>query len=103
MIKQILKKIGFRREKNSKIGLKDNLLHSEFEKLHLDIIQSVGDFTMTSPERIFALIEAVKYIIRNDIVGDFVECGVWKGGSLMTMIKALISINTQNRMIYGFD
>ena len=40
-------------------------------------------FTMTSPERIASLCAAIEYVTKHDIPGDFVECGVWKGGSSM--------------------
>lgn len=52
----------------------------DFERIHLDIIRKVQPYTMTSPERLHALIEATRYVIRNGIRGDFVECGVYKGG-----------------------
>ena len=34
---------------------------------------------MTSKERMYALYKSVEYIIKNNIPGDFVECGVWRG------------------------
>jgi hypothetical protein len=40
-------------------------------------------FTMTSRERMYALWQAVRYVVQADIAGDFVECGVWRGGSSM--------------------
>jgi hypothetical protein len=52
---------------------------------------------MTSPERVSALIEAVKYVVKNNIEGDFVECGVLRGGSTMTMAKTLLSLDCKDK------
>ena len=42
----------------------------------IEIVASVRELTMTSPERILALCNAVEYLSKNKIAGDFVECGV---------------------------
>lgn len=47
------------------------------------ILKAVAPFTMTSIERQLALCRCLRYITENAIAGDFVECGVWKGGSAM--------------------
>jgi hypothetical protein len=43
---------------------------------------------MTSIEKLYSLYCSVKYLIKNRLEGDFIECGVWKGGS--AMLVALI-------------
>lgn len=43
----------------------------------------VKPYTITSIERQYGLYQTVKYLIENEIDGDIVECGVWKGGSVM--------------------
>jgi hypothetical protein len=58
---------------------------------------------MTSEERIGALVEAVEYVVRNDIEGDFVECGVWKGGSAMVVALTLLEHDVTDRDIYLYD
>jgi hypothetical protein len=63
----------------------------------------VREYTMTSVERGYALYKAVHYIIENDISGDFVECGVWKGGSCMLMAKTLLKLGVTDRKIYLYD
>jgi len=69
----------------------------------LQIIREVKQFTMTSPERIYGLITAVRYVIGNSISGDIVECGVWKGGSMMAVARTLLSLNSKDRHLYLFD
>lgn len=76
--------------------LEDNL---EF----MEIFNKCRPFTMTSMERIYALYNSCKYIIENDILGDFVECGVWKGGSAMVVACTLLKLNAANRKIYLYD
>ena len=54
---------------------KKNTILDEFYRNELEIINSVKPYTYTTRERIFALVEAVRYVIKNNIPGDFVECG----------------------------
>ncbi|WP_166963673.1 TylF/MycF/NovP-related O-methyltransferase [Yeosuana marina] len=67
------------------------------------IIDEVAEFTLTNPERIVSLIRAVKHIEKYGIEGDIVECGVWKGGSVMAALKSLESLKNFTRDIYLYD
>ena len=46
-----------------------------------ELIKIVQPYTMASPERLRWKAETAERIIREGIPGDFVECGVWNGGS----------------------
>lgn len=59
--------------------------------------------TMTSKERMFALYKAVEYAVKYEVPGDFVECGVWRGGSAMLIAYTLGELNAKNRKIYLYD
>lgn len=67
------------------------------------IVTSCQPFTMTSPERLAALVDAVRYVEARGIEGDIVECGVWKGGSCMAIARTLQSLGVTNRTIYLYD
>jgi len=69
----------------------------------LEIIDSVKPYTMTPKLRIYSLMEAVRYVINNHVPGSFVECGIWKGGSIMTIAKTLNNLGISDREIYLFD
>lgn len=64
---------------------------------------AVAPFTMTSVERIVSLSQATKYIVENQIAGDFVECGVWRGGSMMAVAHTLKRMGETNRKLYLYD
>ncbi len=83
----------------------DNLMFwpPDFDETAREIISAVNTFTMTKRERLFALIEAVRYIHKAQITGAFVECGVWRGGSMMAAAKTLISMKVNDRDLYLFD
>jgi hypothetical protein len=68
-----------------------------------ETIQRVQPFTLTSPERVAALCDAVAYVVRSDIPGAIVECGVWRGGSMMAVAYTLLQLNHPNRELYLFD
>ena len=60
-------------------------------------------YTMTSTERLYSLHKSVNYIVDNKIDGDFVECGVWKGGSSMMAALSLIKKQDTCRNLYLYD
>src|SRR5262245_39041863 len=61
----------------------------DFDQRFLKDIEAVAPFTMTHQERMFHLTKAVEYIHRNSIPGAVVECGVWRGGSMMLVARVL--------------
>lgn len=66
-------------------------------------IERVQPFTQTSPERIASFCNAVKYVVANEIPGDIVECGVWRGGSMMAAAITLQHVNADDRQLYLYD
>lgn len=67
------------------------------------LIESVQPFTLTGPERIMATVDAVDYVTRRGIPGSFVECGVWRGGSVLAMVLRLQQLGADDRDLYLFD
>ena len=68
-----------------------------------EIIEAVTPFTMTSPERILALCDAAEHVTQNEIAGDIVECGVWKGGSMAAVARTLTSMQSTRRTLWMYD
>jgi hypothetical protein len=68
-------------------GNMDQYFPSDFSEDEKEDIGFVQAFTMTSLERLVGLSRAVDYLINNQVTGDIVECGVWKGGSMMLIAK----------------
>ena len=83
--------------------LKNNRLPVETSNSNLVIINKVKPFTMTSELRILSLLNSVEYIIDQDIPGDFVECGVWAGGSVMAIALKLKELGVNDRRIWLYD
>ena len=75
----------------------------EMARRHGRIFRAVRPFTMTSFERVAALCQSIAYLEANGIGGAVVECGVWKGGSMMAAALALMQLDSTTRQIYLFD
>ena len=67
------------------------------------ILDRVRPYTMTSEERVVALIDAIGYLTRHQIPGAVVECGVWRGGSSMAAALALKTAGDTGRELYLYD
>ena len=108
-----MRRIRSRRPEVSREDRNAQLTHSRRESLQrqlpdatpaqLGIIESVASLTMTSPERILGLCNAVDYLSQNEIQGDFVECGVWRGGSMAAAARTLLSNGDSNRALWLYD
>lgn len=66
-------------------------------------VRRVAPYTMTSAERVAALCDAVRYVVDAKIPGDIVECGVWKGGSMMAVALMLLDLGECTRDLHLFD
>ena len=67
------------------------------------IFSKVTPYTMTSPERVIGLCDAVRYVVAGGIEGAIVECGVWRGGSSMAAALMLSALGAAVRDLYLFD
>jgi hypothetical protein len=76
---------------------------TDMEESFLTYYNQCKPFTMTSVERMYSIYKAVEYLVRNKIDGDFVECGVWRGGSSMMAALALKHFNNDSRAIFMYD
>lgn len=75
----------------------------DFTQEEIDEWRAVSPFTRTGPERIQALLEAMKYVVRAGVPGDIVECGVWMGGSMMVAARTLRRLGESFRNLLLFD
>jgi len=76
------------------------------DRAYVDILEKISLYTMTvfdGLEATYALFQAVKYIVQNRIPGDMVECGVWRGGSMMLIAHALQHFGDTSRELYLYD
>ncbi len=70
---------------------------------HAAIWWQVKPYTMTSCERIVALCQSIAYLENHRIPGAIVECGVWKGGSMMAAALALRALGSTQRQLVLCD
>ena len=66
------------------------------------LINKCLQYSMTNFERMWSLIQSFHHVRQESLVGDFVECGVWKGGNII-LLKKLIEKFNMKKNIYGFD
>ena len=97
MISKLLKPFGY---KIAKVQKEEDFIN---DPTFLKILKACQPYTMTSIERMYALYNAVTYIVKNSIAGSFVECGVWRGGSSMMIALTLKELGVSNRAIYLYD
>lgn len=76
---------------------------ADFDSEIVEIITKVRPYTMTSPDKLHALISAARYVHAHDIPGAIVECGVWRGGSMHSVARTLDARGDHSRDLYLFD
>ena len=74
----------------------------EIKEEEKEIIKLSDKYTMTDNITMWALIQSIKNVIQNKIDGDFVECGVWRGGNLI-LCQKYFNLQHIKKKIYGFD
>ena len=98
-VRYVLKKNGYQLKKIDS----QKIYPTGASQQEIDTLKLVQDFTMNPPLRTFSLIKIVKHIIERNIPGDFIECGVWRGGSSMAIAKTLFDLGVKDRKIFLYD
>lgn len=94
-IKNLLERVGY--------TIVEDKQNVAMEEEFLRIYERCKDYTITSKDRMYALYKSVEYIVKNRIPGDVVECGVWRGGSMMLSAFTLLEMNNTERKLYLYD
>lgn len=68
-----------------------------------EIVARCSPFTSTRQRAMLKLVDCVEHIVKNDIPGDFVETGVFIGGSCMIVACVLHHFKVYNRTIWMYD
>ncbi len=98
IVKQILRRTGYELIKANK-----GAFPKDFTAKDIADFNAVRSYTQTGPECIYTLIEATRYVVQNNIPGAFVECGVFRGGSVLAMARTLVEMNRTDRDIWLYD
>lgn len=75
----------------------------DMEAEFLPIYAAAKPYTLTSLERMHGLYKAVEQVIADRVPGDFVECGVWKGGSAMVAALSFLHFGDTTRKFWLYD
>lgn len=76
----------------------------ELSKAECKILDDVLDrrLTMVNFEGLLATLMACKYVLENSIEGDFVECGVWRGGNAIVAAE-MFRLHGSQKHVWLFD
>jgi O-methyltransferase len=83
--------------------LPEHSFPGDFGPADIEVCRHVRPYTMTTPPRLYALMRAVEYVVARGVPGAFVECGVWRGGSMMAVALTLLRSGETGRDLYLFD
>ncbi|CAF1019918.1 unnamed protein product [Rotaria sordida] len=59
--------------------------------------------TMIGQKRLINIEWALRFVIANEVSGDFIECGVWRGGSSIFARAVLKALNNKDKHVWLAD
>jgi hypothetical protein len=71
-------------------------------KLKTPHVKTIGQNTMIGWPRLHSLNDSLDEVIANNIEGDFVECGVWRGGCSALMLSKIID-SKLDKLVWLYD
>ena len=98
IVKKMAERLGYEIRKKGPAAL-----GYELEEEARAFFPRVLPYTMLSPQRLITLYQQAAHCEQNGLPGVFVECGVWKGGSVALMALANLNHGKARRHIHLFD
>jgi O-methyltransferase len=102
-VKKIIAKSGWELVKSSVLESIRNGAPSGNVVSYAETFSKVKDYTMTTSHRIVAICNAIDYLTENNIEGDIVGCGIWRGGVIMAGIDTLQNSGDTDREFFLYD
>lgn len=99
-VKAIAARAGYRIQRIQRIQPR---YPADFDATLIQTVERVAPYTQTTPEGIAATCQAAEYLVGHGIPGACVECGVWRGGSMMAVALTLLGLGERERDLYLFD
>jgi O-methyltransferase len=93
-VQRVLNRLGYRIERR---------YPRDFTSDVISVLEQVGPYTLTTPESIASVCATIEYVTEHQVPGDIVECGVWRGGSMMAAALTLKRLGSTDRALYLFD
>jgi O-methyltransferase len=103
IIQDTLNRFGYEIRRTSK-SLIIGSMPVELSVAEREIVHGImsNKLTMVSYERLWTTVMACKYVVDRDIEGDFVECGVWRGGNALAAAE-IFKLYKSKRDVWLFD
>jgi O-methyltransferase len=75
----------------------------DFTDAEIAVCSAVAPYTMNAPIAVSVTCSAVEHVVKHRIPGAIVECGVWRGGSMMAVARTLLRLGDTGRDLFLFD
>lgn len=75
----------------------------DVDREFLELFEIAREYSMVNKDAMYALYSAVRHVLDREIPGDFVECGVWRGGSSLLVALILARRGVTDRAVYLYD
>jgi O-methyltransferase len=80
-----------------------NLVLRDLSEQERAAVEAGRSFSATSLERLATMVQATEHVVRHGVPGDIVECGVWRGGSMMAAATMLRTLGDTSRRLFLYD
>lgn len=100
-VKKVFSLVGYELKRKPEVD--NSGFPADFEQGEVQDLEFSAAYTLTSAERMVSLARGVRYVCENKIPGAIVECGVWKGGSMIMAACTLKRMDVSDRELYLFD
>lgn len=78
------------------------LSEGRFDEAFVALMQGCQGIDKFS-ETLYTTYKVTEYLLKNDLPGDFIECGVYRGRHIITMAATLLELGVSDRDIYLYD
>ena len=102
ILKKLINKFNFKIEHKNSWYKRNEHLIAEISDDELKIIKQISNYSMSTPANHWAIIQSIKHISQNNIKGDIVESGVWRGGNLI-LFKIFLDKYNLKKKIFAYD